>query len=601
MVTEEPRPEQLGAGDGWRPSAAGGDYYLSTPELNQRLDLLQHLTANSDRIVLVRGPNGIGKTSMLVRFQSLAADHWQLCRIDADPMMQPQQLFATLGGCFNMPSSDERVVDRLVRRFADLHQTGRLPVILVDDAQLLPVATIISLLRLHELSPSPAAPVRIILFATPQIDRLLATSQVQSMNLQALQVMELPALGAEQSEQLVRRCLEAGEVAASRISNSQLAKIYSDTGGIPGEIVNRVERLGKLLGKSHPTRRTKTHGKSWLRLAAGAFVGILLLLVLIYQDSINALLDGGVQKEQELALPPVHREPVLPLQPPVPDTKVSVESPALVDKGAGVPELSLPEVTQAQHRVARASVDAVPSTVGGGTDTQPLETPEQPTPDVASAKPPESALSRAVVEGSRLANLPVTTPREVPANADAPQESSEESASTVAGQGLGSSEPVVGTVADISPPEPQVASVSTAVAESPVTEKAADSASAEDATMPEAAQRVAQEPHPAKPSNSGLRRESWLLGQKASSYTLQLLGVQDEASIERFLRRHGLQEKAAYFRTMRDNRAWFSVVYGIYPDRAAAVEARSSLPGELRDSGVWPRSIASIHQVIRAQ
>jgi DamX protein len=90
-----------------------------------------------------------------------------------------------------------------------------------------------------------------------------------------------------------------------------------------------------------------------------------------------------------------------------------------------------------------------------------------------------------------------------------------------------------------------------------------------------------------------------LLQQNSSAYTLQLIGLQEQEAVERFVRTHGLQGSCAYFRSLRNGRPWFSVVYGIYPDREGAVAGRSKLPAALRGTGVWPRSLASVQQAIQ--
>ena len=82
-------------------------------------------------------------------------------------------------------------------------------------------------------------------------------------------------------------------------------------------------------------------------------------------------------------------------------------------------------------------------------------------------------------------------------------------------------------------------------------------------------------------------------------YTLQLIGVQEEKAVERFVRTHQLVGSVAYFRSLRNGRAWFSVVYGIFSSRDEAVAGRAQLPAALRNAGVWPRSLASVQQAIR--
>lgn len=116
------------------------------------------------------------------------------------------------------------------------------------------------------------------------------------------------------------------------------------------------------------------------------------------------------------------------------------------------------------------------------------------------------------------------------------------------------------------------------------------------------------EPLPAKSANDPAernivadtpKREAWLRRQDPDHFTLQLVAAGREAAIVDFAKRHGLMDKAAYFHTLRKGKDWYSLVYGVYPDHAAAEAAVKSLPATLHDTKPWIRSLASIHTDIR--
>ncbi|MCG8429433.1 MAG: hypothetical protein MI754_18945 [Chromatiales bacterium] len=76
------------------------DIFLSS-ELTQKTNLLLHLTENSDRIALIKGADKSGKSTFLSYFVANAPSNWLVCRINADPLMQPDQLLGLLGDCFD--------------------------------------------------------------------------------------------------------------------------------------------------------------------------------------------------------------------------------------------------------------------------------------------------------------------------------------------------------------------------------------------------------------------------------------------------------------------------------------------------------------------
>ncbi len=91
-----------------------------------------------------------------------------------------------------------------------------------------------------------------------------------------------------------------------------------------------------------------------------------------------------------------------------------------------------------------------------------------------------------------------------------------------------------------------------------------------------------------------------MLAQNPEAYTIQLIGVRDEATLGRFIERHGLQDKAVYYASGgKDKQPWFSLLYGVYPDRKAAEAGRRGLPAELRKKDVWYRRLDAVQNEIR--
>ena len=97
----------------------------------------------------------------------------------------------------------------------------------------------------------------------------------------------------------------------------------------------------------------------------------------------------------------------------------------------------------------------------------------------------------------------------------------------------------------------------------------------------------------------GVRREDWLLSQPPTFYTLQVMAVSDEGALVDYIGRHALGDDVSYFESRRGATPWYSLLYGLYEDRATALAALDALPQHLRKAGAWPRSLASIQEEIR--
>ncbi|MES9937101.1 MAG: SPOR domain-containing protein, partial [Sedimenticola sp.] len=556
MNTEDKTEET----DAMEPAAGhGNDPYFSLPELEQRLDLLFHLAENSDRVPLLKAEEGMGKTMMLDQLEQRAQPNWHLCRILADAMLQPEQLIDRIGWCVQVQKVGNG--DALMRRLEDLRNEGGRVIVAVDDAHQLPVSSIITLLRLSEKRSNGEPLVKVMLFARTDIDEHLATPQIQAMNPQALQMLDLPRYERSQGQAFVQHLLAVHGVDDSLVvlNEQKVERLLKQSEGVPAAIEEGVTRL--LAQADLGDGASRGVGIPLLAdLSGPAMVGTglvlaLVLITLLFQEQINSLFDGEEelrQASQELTAPP---ETVVPLELPKPTRPGAVP-------GVSVPVVASREVSEAE----------------------PAQPPEEAADSVSAERGPETVPE----EGGTPAQQPSMAAQEEPA-------------------------PVAEKVEDAKPAKPakpaEPRATEVVSAEMPVAAPVEDKLQPVNAPKKEAAQEVAKAPQPvkveparqvpAKVKEVSLSDEAWLLQQKPTDYTLQLVGLGSEASARKFIKDHGIKGKARVFESSLKGRPWYSVVYGVYGGRSAAVSGREKLPPGIRKTGVWPRSYASIQELIR--
>ncbi len=553
----------------------GSGFFFSTPELSQKLDLLHHLVENSDRIPLLKGPDGVGKSHLLERFEQQAGSNWRSCRIDANLMLQPDQLFNALASCFEVPVEGPRLSARLSRQFEDLQLEGWLPVVLVDDAQQLPVETLAALLQLYEQQFEGRTLFRLVLFASPAIDDLILALQTQGMNVHSLQELLLLPLDREQTRRMLRQFLQLRGLAGQGGSDGQLDRLFRATGGLPGEALKlaAVRMQCKPVDTAVPAEKLELKlpsGVSWPALLGGGGVLLVVALTLLFQDRINALFEGETSEAEVPLLLPT-QERVVPLQrDQTPLKQAGKEIQSRVEGDIVRLEIPEPVAIVRQQQSGRSASAGDPAPVDGAREAV-VKVATETTPTPAGA--PAEAGSKHLSDASRQADAILEVP-----------------APPVADKSLAPRKPSPTVVQSplpppaASPPPPEPALSSRQATPSPATAKNA---------APKSTSRAPVE------VAGGVRGEPWLLRQKPAGYTLQLIGLRDEQAVKQFIERNGLRKDVAYFRTLRDNRAWFSVVYGVYPDRSAALAARRTLPGRLGRGDAWPRTLGSIQQLIK--
>jgi outer membrane assembly lipoprotein YfiO len=160
---------------------------------------------------------------------------------------------------------------------------------------------------------------------------------------------------------------------------------------------------------------------------------------------------------------------------------------------------------------------------------------------------------------------------------------------SVAGTGLIVSEPVR------IDPDPPPAAVRRSAEPRPVT--AAVAPAPRPAEPPPPPGRVDAPRPSAAASTAG--SEGWIRAQPRASFTIQVLGLAQEAGVRDFLARHPMDRETAWFRTERNGADWFVAIAGSYPNAEAARRAIDSLPAEVRRNQPWIRSIGSVQDAIR--
>ena len=84
-----------------------------------------------------------------------------------------------------------------------------------------------------------------------------------------------------------------------------------------------------------------------------------------------------------------------------------------------------------------------------------------------------------------------------------------------------------------------------------------------------------------------------------SYYTLQLMGSNEANGIRRFLKENGVNSKYAVYTSVKNNKAWHVIIYGVYESHDFAEQARSDLPDYLKKFSPWIRSIKGVQKSLK--
>ena len=117
----------------------------------------------------------------------------------------------------------------------------------------------------------------------------------------------------------------------------------------------------------------------------------------------------------------------------------------------------------------------------------------------------------------------------------------------------------------------------------------------------EPAPEPAPEPEPEPKATAVVKKDiNWLIKQNPDNYVLQLIGANEEKTIEFYLRSFkNFDDKIISFSTTHNGKPWHVLVYGLYENRYQAVTAIEGLPQKAKQMAPWPRTVASIQKLMQ--
>lgn len=556
-----------------------GRFFYASTALMQRLDLLVHLTQFGDSVVMVSGPKDSGKTTLLGRFTTQAAKQWRLCPINADEFEQFPGVMADALGVGDAQDELE-----MLSRWASETDNSQLLVILVDKAELLSESDLDLLCKLLE---SPVRErLRLILFGTPEAQQSLKNA-LDSRNLPgSRQLLEVPRLSEEEtSAYLMYRLAVAGYSGESPFTATEIRGICKASEGRPG-LINRLahETLVENQARKRSKRVSAVTGKP--RFGAAAWVPLTLAIVALATYVGWQRLQPAPEPEQPLEAPAVASRSVpldIPTPAPVPKPKPEPEVPAALPSSAvpATADAQLPDLA-AHEPVAQRTAEALPSPAPLATDTPDTgkqlegETTETVVTEAQSVQPSAAPATVATPEAPSTRPAPKATAIADAKKSSLPEPMAPKADPTAAPQTTLPAAAIATGEIVAEPGKPEILATDKKSASTEVTEPAPESGT--------------QGPH----------REAWLLAQQGKMYSLQLLGSRSQKSILGYISQYRLDpSRTAYYRGFYRGSDWYVLMYGIYPTRQAAVDARSGLPAAVRKGKPWPRDLASVHKAIR--
>ena len=520
------------------------------PMLQQRIDLIEHLLEFGRQLIALTGPDGSGKSTLLRAIAQAAAARWHCVALQGGPTLSAHALLSQVAIELDTPQTlgtsqdDEVLLAGLRQRMGVIEHGGRLVVLVVDDADKLPAETLAMLVAMAR-TDNALAEARVLMTADSRHDGLIAALQGEHPQHGLVHVVEIPPLSEEQvAAFLAQRLSAVGAQLETWFQAADIAEMTEGAAGIPGQIVALARQA--LQGRAPQTsvgRSSPGLLRDWRLPAKWPAFNARQLLRWSPVLAIALIMGFWLTRSGPVSAPPTVvvnapvglSTPVTPVTPSVPEVSVAPSAAPVVAGSPSAPPV-IPLTRDAQQRL---EITLPPAS----------STPTALVPSLAPTAP---------------APVSDTTPAATPA---AP-----------AATGL----PIAEAARAVQPPAQSPSVQPTPVLPPPAKKK-----------IP-ARPAVAAKP-PAKAIKPTASSAKPAVAPAGAVYTLQLFGVSERAAATRFIASQKLTAQARVINTQREGQAWFIVVYGGYPTRAAAQTAAANLPAAVRRaSQPWIRTTASL-------
>lgn len=575
-------------------------FFYSNSALTERLELLKHYTQYGNLLLIITGERGIGKSSLKQRFITSAQEEWQICEIQSHTMMDAGLLLKQVANGFGItepPHDPAALFEVLSAQLEHIHQSANIPILVIDDAHELPQDALQALLYLAEHHSDQHTTLRIILFCEPEIEVMLEDPAIHSLKERVTHSMEIPALDETQTAEYLRhRLAVAGLDGTSPFTPKLINKIFKASRGVPAQINEHAHE--NLLNDTEPTSANENdlddeliHETSNLNLRniiLGGFALVVVATVLLFQDDINKLFEepeADITEINNTAAKQANPEKLAeankikksdePVSPPVVKEKTIEFS---LNKK---PKLDEPKQAQKQNKkkdIAAIKLNSVnPNPVTGSNQRQIISisgtgfNKRQKVKVSWTGKEKILAETQVTFTSDTYLNLILNV-----------GEQKDTWKVTVIDPDLKTQSNTISF--DVVSAEKEIAAV-TETKNNQVSKPATIKTTAKPGNQ-------TTEKNTVQKHKSGLYGQDWIKQQNKNHFTMQLLGTHKQDALPSYLEKYSLKNSAAWFKTKRKGKDWFTLVYGSYPSKSAAQAAANTLPkGTARP---WIRSFASI-------
>jgi MSHA biogenesis protein MshM len=212
-------------------------FTFSASSHQEALNVLVVASSTGEGFIKITGDVGLGKTLLCRRFLSTLPEEHVAAYIP-NPMLDFRGLLLAiaeeLGAPANREADQHALIKAVNHALLGFARQGKKVIVVLDEAQAMPVETLEALRLLSNLETEKRKLVQVVLFGQPELDQTLAEAPIRQLNQRITFHYQLSGLSKDETEQYVSHRLRVAGYTGDRLfARGSVASLYKYTGGVP--------------------------------------------------------------------------------------------------------------------------------------------------------------------------------------------------------------------------------------------------------------------------------------------------------------------------------------------------------------------------------
>jgi len=222
-------------------------FYFESSVHSQAMAHLTYGLSRGEGFIVITGEIGAGKTMLVKRLcASLDSQRFFTAHV-VTTQLDGSNLLRVIAGAFglkDLPSDKGSLLQRLQSFFEAAHKSNVRCLLLVDEAQNLPISSLEELRMLSNYQIGNVAPFQCFLVGQPQFRAVLANADLEQFRQRIIATYHLGPMNCQEcSEYLLHRLQQVGWRKDPSFDSMAIDAIYRHTEGIPRRINTLCTRL----------------------------------------------------------------------------------------------------------------------------------------------------------------------------------------------------------------------------------------------------------------------------------------------------------------------------------------------------------------------